>query len=78
MLRRSAPRNDNPRLHPVALAPGEAFGGVAERRVFAANPARIAEFVDAAEHIFPADLAGAGLVPAGDIGELPLETISSS
>src|ERR1044071_4321580 len=56
--------------HAVALAPGEPRDGVAERRVFAADPAGIAELVDAAEYILPADLAGAGLVPAGHVGEL--------
>src|SRR5205823_671630 len=56
--------------HAVALAPGEALDGVAERRVFAADPSRISELVDAPEHVFPADLAGPRLVPAGHIGQL--------
>src|ERR1700730_6088988 len=55
---------------PVALAPGEPRHGVADRIVFAADPAGIAELVDAAENIIPTDLAGAGLVAAGHVGEL--------
>src|SRR5690349_14024765 len=55
---------------PVALPPAEAGNGVGCRRVFGAYPAGVAEFVDAAEHELPADLAGAGFVSARYIGEL--------
>src|SRR5438046_4070792 len=61
---------DAERSHPVALAPDEALDGVAERGVFAADPAGVAQFVDAAEDKVPADLAGARLVAAGDVGQL--------
>src|SRR6266436_9937029 len=58
------------RSHPVTPAPGEPRHGVAKRVVFAADPAGIAELVYALEDELPADLAGAGLVAAGHVGEL--------
>jgi hypothetical protein len=52
------------------MAPGEPRHGVAEGVVFAADPARVAELVDAPEDEVPADFAGAGLVASWYVGEL--------
>src|SRR5947207_10626950 len=54
----------------VALAPTQAGNGIAGRVVFAADPAGVAELVDPAEQILPADLAGARLVPVGHVADL--------
>ncbi len=54
----------------VAPAPGETRYGVADGVVFAADPVGVAELADAAEDVFPADLAGAGFVAAGHVGGL--------
>src|SRR5262249_10213114 len=64
-LRRSARAASSRRMaaaegsNAVALPPGEPGDGVADRIVFAANPARIPELVDAAEDELPPDLSGA-------------------
>src|ERR1700746_3031181 len=57
-------------LPAVPLAPCETLDGVADGRVFAADPAGIAQLVDPPEQIFPADLAGARLIPGGYVGAL--------
>src|SRR5271166_6879289 len=54
----------------VSLAPGKARHGGAEGVVLAADPAGIAALVDAPEDEIPADFSGAGLVAAGNVGEL--------
>src|SRR3954451_22727214 len=54
----------------VILQPAEARLGAVLRLVLAADPALVADPVDVAEEELVVDLAGAGLVAAGRVGEL--------
>src|SRR5208283_5489569 len=50
--------------------PAEAGLGLGGGAVLAADPARVAERVDFAEHVIPIDFAVPGLMPVGHVGNL--------